>query len=79
MLPALDDFTMTQERSSFFDIPRSAIISQHLSLGESAWRVDKTKERVRKGKDIWFKKRCHRKTHSPIYRDLRKLNKSRYR
>ena len=46
MLPASDDFIMTQERSSFFDIPRSAIISQHLSLSESFWCVYKTKKEI---------------------------------
>ena len=48
MLPASDDFVMTQERSSFFDIPRSAIISQHLCLSESFWCVYKTKKEIEK-------------------------------
>ena len=51
MFPASDDFIMTQERSSFFDIPRSAIISQHLSLSESFWCVYKTKKEIEKGID----------------------------
>ena len=77
MLPALDDFTMTQERSSFFDIPRSAIISQHLSLSESFWCVYKTKKEIEKGNEIWFKKRS-RKTISLIQWDLGKLNRHRF-
>ena len=77
MFPASDDFIMTQERSSFFDIPRSAIISQHLSLGENFWCVYETKKEIEKGNEIWFKKRS-RKTISLIQWDLGKLNRHRY-
>lgn len=46
-LAAMASGTLPTElaESSSFDIPRSAIISQHLSLSESVWCVDKMKKR----------------------------------